>query len=82
MKMMKRRHRIVHHGDVQSGSSGPERLSYEDSVTITRWFLDVDFFVSELVQRHVSPQYASFVDEELQSRKATRVRFEERNHSA
>ena len=81
-EMMRLRHKIVHHGDVQPGSSEPDRLGYEESLSITRWFLDVDFFVSELVQGYVSPAYARFVDEQLQSRKTARERFEKSNRSA
>ncbi len=75
-KMMKRRHRIVHRADIALGASEPEGITYEDSVSITRWFLDVDFFVSELVQLHLTPQSAAFVERKLQERKATRARVE------
>lgn len=75
-EMMNRRHRIVHHADVGAGSSEPERVSYEESVSFTNWFLDVDFFVSEIVQPQVSPEYASFVESELRKRKAAREQFE------
>lgn len=80
--MIKRRHKIVHTGDVSTGSSEPDRLSLEESVSITRWFLDVDFFVSEMVLHYVSPEYAKYVDEQLQSRKANRKQFEECNRDA
>lgn len=75
-EMMKRRQKIVHHADLGAGSSEPHRLSYEQSVSFTTWFFDVDFFVSEIVQPHVSPEYASFVESELRKRKIARELFE------
>ncbi len=75
-EMMKRRHKIVHRADLGAGSSEPDRISYEQSVSFTNWFLDVDFFVSEIVQPHVLPEYASFVESELRKRKGARERLE------
>ncbi|MCZ6611351.1 MAG: hypothetical protein O6941_01845 [Planctomycetota bacterium] len=80
-EMMKRRHKIVHHADLGAGSSEPNRLSYEESVSFTSWFHDVDIFASEIVQPHVSPEYASSVESELRKRKAARERFEKQRRS-
>ena len=53
-EMMQRRHQIVHRADLDE-SGKPKEITGEDATRFCHWFMDTDFFASEIVLGAMPP---------------------------
>ena len=82
-KLMDRRHRIVHNADLASPTDDePQKITLDESREITRWFFDVDFFVSELAISVLPPTSAAPIEEQLQMRKIRKEEWDQNRDDA